>query len=279
MTIEAKYQNDIENLIKRIHDNGGDYWASEDGRLFVGNPFSTITCSLILYELGVDMSNPSLKGAVDLIIGAWRKDGRFKLAPTGTLQPCYTILPARLLCRLGYASDMRMAKTFEHLLETQYTDGGWRCNKFSFGRGPETEYSNPWPTLEALDAFRYTQYLNSDERLDKAVEFLLSHWEIRKPIGPCHYGMGSLFMRTEFPFLRYNIFYYLYVLSFYTKAKNDPRFLSALRFLQSKLINDEIIVENTNPKLKRYSFCEIGKPSILATNRYIELIENLYNVN
>lgn len=270
-----KYQNDIENLINKRHVNGGDYWARDDGNLYVGNPFSTITCSLILYELGVDMSNPVLEGAANLVIGAWRKDGRFKLGPNGSLYPCYTVTPARLLCRLGYASDTRLTKTFEYLLESQYSDGGWRCNKFPFGRGPETEYSNPGPTLQALDAFRYTQYLNSDERLDNAVEFLLRHWEIRKPIGPCHYGIGSLFKKIEFPFLQYNIFYYLYVLSFYNKAKKDPRFLSALNFFQSKLVNDEIIVERANPKLKGYSFCEINKPNTLATNRYIELKENL----
>ncbi len=275
MTNVENYQNDIENLIKKRHVNGGDYWASEDGRLNVGNPFSTITCSLILYELGVDMSNPVLEGAANLVIGACRKDGRFKLGPNGSLYPCYTVTPARLLCRLGYVGDTRLTKTFEYLLENQYGDGGWRCNKFPFGRGPETEYSNPGPTLQALDAFRYTQYLNSDVRLDNAVEFLLRHWEIRKPIGPCHYGIGSLFKKIEFPFLQYNIFYYLYVLSFYNKAKKDPRFLSALNFLQSKLINDEIIVERANPKLKAYSFCEINKPNTLATNRYIELMDNL----
>jgi len=61
-------------------------------------------------------------------------------------------------------------------LEIQHSDGGWRCNKFSFGSGPETEYSNPSPTLAALDAIRFTGFHNKEKSLENAVEFLLEHW-------------------------------------------------------------------------------------------------------
>jgi len=57
----------------------------------------------------------------------------------GAIYPCHTAYAAYLLCSMGYASDIRIQATFRHLLDTQSTDGGWRCNKFSFGRGPETE--------------------------------------------------------------------------------------------------------------------------------------------
>jgi hypothetical protein len=90
-----------------------------------------------------------MKGAAELVLAAWRRDGRYHLGPSGTSQPCHTSLAAHLLCRLGYAQDERLEKTFQHLLETQYADGGWRCNKFFFGRGPETEFSNPGATLGA----------------------------------------------------------------------------------------------------------------------------------
>ncbi len=117
----------------------------------------------------------------------------------------------------------------------QYADGGWRCNKFSFGRGPETESSNPFPTLIALNAFRFSDYLN--RALDRAVDFLLEHWVIKKPIGPCHYGIGSLFMQVGFPFDNYNLFQYVHVLSFYDRAKKDERFSEALKALKAKLVD------------------------------------------
>ena len=176
---------------------------------------------------------------------------------------------------MGYSGDKRLEITFRYFLASQYSDGGWRCNKFSFGRGPETDYSNPYPTLIALDAFRYSNYLNAEPALDRAVDFLLEHWTIRKPIGPCHYGIGSLFMQVEYPFRNYNLFQYVYVLSFYERAKNDKRFLEALSTLKAKTRNEQIVVERVVPKLAKLQFCKKGTSSILATKRYREILQNM----
>lgn len=275
MVIAKQYQSDVEAILAKRYDNGSDLWATADGRLSVGSPFSSLQCALILSEIGMDHSEPVLKETAELIISSWREDGRFRLAPRGAIYPCHTATITRILCRLGYANDSRLKQTFDHLLEIQHNDGGWRCKKFSFGRGPETEFSNPGTTLEALDAFRFTHFLNQDERLDKAVEFLLDHWVTRKPIGPCHYGIGTLFMKVEYPFFRYNIYFYIYVLSFYKRAKKDQRFLEALQVLESKLVNGKIVVENPNRKLAGFFFCKKEEPSELATERYLEILKNL----
>jgi hypothetical protein len=275
MAIEKKYQPDVDAILSKRHDNGADYWATPDKRLMKGSVFSTLESALLLLELGMPPSDPCLRDTADLIFSTWREDGRFKLSPDGGIYPCHTIGAANVLCHLGYSKDARLQKTFEHLFDIQYSDGGWRCNKFSFGRGPETEFSNPGPTLAALDAFRFTGLANASDALDKAVEFLLSHWMIRKPLGPCHYGIGTLFMQIAFPFFSYNLFFYLYVLSFYDKAKKDGRFLEALNALESKLSNGMVVVERPNQKLASLSFCKKGEPSELATLRYHEILKNL----
>lgn len=198
------------------------------------------------------------------------------MAPSGTLYPCYTAAAARVLCRFGYARDRRLERTFAHLLETQHDDGGWRCGKFPYGRGPETESSNPGVTLPVLDAFRFTKHLNGNPRLDRAVESLLDHWVVRRPIGPCHFGIGTLFMQVEYPFLRYNLFYYVYILSFYDRAKGDHRYLEARRLLRSKLDSrGRMVVERPNRRFVDLSFCAAGRPSELATARYREIVKNL----
>lgn len=275
MVVPKQYLSDVEAILTKRHDNGGDLWATADGRLGVGSPFSTLNCALMLSDLGMEPSSPVLKKIGALIMDSWREDGRFRLAPKGAIYPCHTATTTRILCRLGYASDSRLKRTFDHLLEIQYSDGGWRCKKFSFGKGPETEFSNPGPTLEVLDAFRFTSFLNQDKRLDKAVEFLLNHWVTRKPLGPCHFGIGTLFMKVEYSFFRYNLFFYVYVLSFYNRAKKDQRFLEGLRVLESKLTNGKIVVENPNRKLVGFSFCKKEEPSDLATERYHEILKNL----
>lgn len=275
MTVPRRFQPDVEAILARRHENGGDLWATSDGRLGVGSPFSTLECALMLTELGMDPSESVLKKTGELVLRSWREDGRFRLAPKSAIYPCHTAGAAAILCRLGYASDVRLKKTFDHLLEIRHTDGGWRCNTYKFGRGPETNFSNPGPTLVALDAFRFTDLLNHDVRLDRAVKFLLDHWATRKPLGPCHYGIGALFMKVEYPFLRYNLFYYVYVLSFYNVAKRDRGFQDALRALESKRVDGKIVVENPNRKLAGFLFCKKGEPSELATRRYREILRNL----
>ncbi len=275
MAVDKQYLTDVEAILSHRYDNGADVWATADKRLFKGAPFSTLESVLFLLELGMEPTEPILKEAAELFFSTWQEDGRFKVYPKGGIYPCHTASAADLLCRMGYASDARLQKTFRHLLDIQYTDGGWRCNKFSFGRGPETEYSNPFPTLTALNAFRFSEWLNKEPALDRAVEFLLEHWKIRKPIGPCHYGMGTLFMQVEYPFRNYNLFVYIYVLSFYNRAKEDMRFQEALKALQSKMADGQIVVERVVPKLAELSFCKKGEPSTLATRRYHEILENL----
>ncbi|MEE8171096.1 MAG: prenyltransferase, partial [Phycisphaerae bacterium] len=109
---------------------------------------------------------------------------------------------------------------------------------------------------------------------DKAVRFLLDHWKTRRPLGPCEFGIGTLFMQIEYPFLRYNLFFYVYVLSFYKAARKNAAFQRALHTLESKLANDRIVVENPNRKLAQFAFCKKGQPSRLATQRYREIQEN-----
>jgi hypothetical protein len=271
-----KNMPDIEAVLARRHDNGGDYWASSDGRLSVGDPFSTLSSLLILHELGLKHTHEAVRGALQLILERWRDDGRYRLSPSGTLYPCDTAGTARVLCRFGYAADHRLQGTFAHLLETQHGDGGWRCKKFPFGRGPETEFSNPGVTLFALDAFRFTEHLNKNAKLDNAVKSLLEHWDVKRPTGPCHFGIGTLFMQVEYPFLRYNLFNYVYVLSFFDRAKRDPRYLQALRALQAKLDESgRVVVERPHRKLADLSLCSKGRSSALATVRYREILDNL----
>ena len=219
--VSKKYAADLDQVLATRHDNGADYWATPDGRIGVGGPFSTLESLLILSELGVPKSHEAVKGAGKLVLDACGQDGRVRVAPRVSIYPCHTAIASAALCRNGYARDKRVKTMLEHLLSNRFEDGGWRCNKFSGGRGPETDYSNPGVTLFGLDAFRCAGINEGDRDLDRAVETLLDHWTVRVPTGPCHFGIGTLFMQVEYPFLRYNLFYYTYVLSFYPKARKD----------------------------------------------------------
>ena len=275
MEIKERYAADIAAILARQGDNDGALWATADRRLLKGAPFSTLECVEYLLELGLSPADPPMPAAAQLILSTWRPDGRFRVYPQGAIYPCQTIWAALTLCRLGCAGDERLQATFRQLLADRWADGGWRCNKFSYGRGPETEASNPHPTLLALDLFRYAPGSAQENTLDDAVELLLAHWVTRKPLGPCHYGIGSLFMQVEYPFRNYNLFYYVYVLSFYEKARRDERFMQAFEALRAKIRRGQMVVERVVPKLAKMEFCKKGEPSELATRRYREILQNL----
>ena len=76
-------------------------------------------------------------------------------------------------------------------------------------------------------------------------------------------------------FSSYNLFFYVYVLSFYEAARNDVRFQEALAVLESKLDGGMVVVERPNPKPASFHFCKKGAPSQLATARYHEILRNI----
>jgi hypothetical protein len=273
MSVAPHHQADVEAILATRGDNGADFWATPDGRLSKGGPFSTLEAPALLLELGVDPSQEALRGSAALLLNGWREDGRFRLSPAGAIYPCQTINVARVLSLLGYAEDDRLRHTFAHLLGTLHDDGGWRCRKFSFGRGPETEFSNPGPTLTALDALRLAGL--ADSVPGGAVALLLDHWDSRAPLGPCHFGIGTLFLQVGYPFAGYNLFSYLHVLSHFDQARRDPRFLRALAVLESKLVDGRIVVERVHRRLAGLDFCRKGRPTELGTARYAEILANL----
>lgn len=275
MGYDDQLVHDFNQILATRHDNGADFWATPDGRLGIEKPISTLTALLVMSDLQVSRQHEALCGASELVLNACQKDGRVRIAPKGAIYPCQTALAAAALCRNGYAADPRVQSMLNHLLANRYEDGGWRCNKFSFGRGPETEYSNPGVTLAALDVFRCAG-MNHTPELDSAVETLLTHWTVRVPTGPCHYGIGSLFMQTEYPFLRYNLFYYVYVLSFYQKACADARFIEAFKALSKKLdAQGLLIIERPHRKLGNLQISRKGEASAAATERYHEIVANM----
>ena len=166
------------------------------------------------------------------------------------------------------------------MLDTQCDDGGWRCTTVKLGKSPLTDASNPGTTLYVLDSFRYRNNSVAEiDKLNKGVDFLLQHWEIRQPIGPCSFGIGSTFMKVEYPFLRYNLFYYVYVLSFYETARHDKRFHEAYKKLKDKTKNDKLIPENPHKAWIEFDFAKKGQISEIGTQRFKEINENIKNAS
>lgn len=271
----------IEEIINRQTDNGGLFWSRIDGDIHAPFGFSTIDTLSVLGEIGYSLNNNStIIEAVDFIFSYQTPEGSFKYSPKSSKLPCLTARILAGLGRLGLRDDLRVQKSYNWLLDTQWNDGGWRCATVKLGKSPLTDASNPGTTLYVLDAFRFRNNSNDDlDKLNKGVDFLLQHWEVKQPVGPCNFGIGSSFMKVEYPFLRYNLFYYVYVLSFYDNAKVDKRFLEAFNQLKDKTKNEKLIPENPHKAWQMFDFAKKGQVSEIGTKRWIEINKNINNAS
>ncbi len=267
----------ITKILQRQNDNGGPFWSREDGNIHAPLGYSTIDTLSVLGELGYSMNDHvQIARAVDFLFAYQSPEGCFKYAPSSSKLPCLTAHIVTGLGKLGLINDLRTEKSYRWMLDIQCNDGGWRCQTVKLGKSPLTDASNPGTTLYVLDAFRFRNNSASDlKRLNKGVDFLLQHWDIRQPIGPCKFGIGTTFMKIEYPFLRYNLFYYVYVLSFYKTAKKDKRFLEAYHTLREKIINDQLIPENPHKAWAEFDFAKKGQVSEIGTKRWLEIKSNI----
>jgi hypothetical protein len=270
-------KTDIEAIFDRQNDNGGLFWSRADGNIYAPNGSSTLDTLLVLGEMGLTINdNQIIADAIDFVLAYQTPDGSFKYSPVSSKLPCITARIIAALCGVGMAGDIRIENGFRWLKSIQWNDGGWRCATVKLGKSPLTDASNPGTTLYVLDAFRFRKNSSNDiKQLNKGVDFLLQHWDVRQPIGPCQFGIGSTFLQIEYPFFRYNIFYYVYVLSFYNAAKKDKRFLEAYTFLGNKIKNGKVVPENPHRAWRKFDFAKKGQVSDIATSRWMEVKMNL----
>ncbi|MFA5332770.1 MAG: prenyltransferase/squalene oxidase repeat-containing protein [Methanoregula sp.] len=268
-------KNEIKEIISLSETNGGAFWSRHDGDIHAPNGFSTIDVLNTLGEIGIHASDSEMVSkAIDFLFTCYDGKGNFKYSHKSAALPCITARILTALGKVGYQNDPRIENCYEFFLESQQKDGGWRCATVKRGLAPETDASNPGTTLYVLDAFRFRKNPESDQiQLDKAVSFLLRHWETRLPLGPCRFGIGSRFLSIEYPFLRYNLFYYVYVLSKYGKALKDRRYQEALLILRKKAVDDKIFPETPHKSWNKFSFAQKNQYSEKATRRFLEIME------
>ena len=89
MSVEQKYISDVETILSHRHDNGADYWTTNDYKLLKGAPYTTLECILYLLELGVPSDDEVMKNVAALIFSNWKEDGRVKISPTGGIYPFF----------------------------------------------------------------------------------------------------------------------------------------------------------------------------------------------
>jgi hypothetical protein len=109
----------------------------------------TVWRLLLLSLLGTQPEESIRKGCDYLLSHGSLSEGGFSYngLPSGYL-PCYTANALFLLCRFGYANDVRVQAAISYLVHTQLDEGGWLCSKPT-----RKTHSCLWGTAKVLRAF------------------------------------------------------------------------------------------------------------------------------
>ena len=102
-----------------------------------------------LVELGVPPGTPTAMRLCDVVVDHWARPARVDGLPTAGPRPRLHASQegnaVAVACRLGLHADARVRRQVELLLQAQWPDGGWNCD-----RHPEARVSSVHETLPAL---------------------------------------------------------------------------------------------------------------------------------
>jgi hypothetical protein len=192
-----------------------------------------------LVELGVPAGEPRCLAAAETVL-AWLTGKSHRAAVTainGLVRRCGSQEGNALAvcCRLGLAEDPRVRLLAESLVEWQWPDGGWNCDKKATGYRSSFNESLPpmWGLHEywlatgetdARDAARRTAELFLEHRLFRA---LATGEPIRESFVTLHYP----------PYWHYDVLQALVVLARMGLAR-DPRARDGIELVESRRLPD-----------------------------------------
>ena len=229
----------------------------------------------ILADLGVPPQDESLRPLMEKtyawLLGAERAQSLRLIA--GRMRRCGSMEgnAAWFSMRLGLA-DVRTEELVNRLLEWQWPDGGWNCDK-----RPEADTSSFMETLIPLRALGLFAAVSGDPKVKTAAEraaevFLTRQLFLRLRDGQV---MDKHFIRLFHPpYWHYNILFALKVMA-EAGFIADPRCAPALDLLESKRLADggfpaeETYSRTTRPSQSGYSLVDWGGTSRVKLNPFV----------
>jgi hypothetical protein len=188
-----------------------------------------------LVEIAPDDAVPAARRAAEDVL-AWlanpwspRKfpviDGRVRRCASQEGRALYAC------CRIGMADDPRLRMIAHSLVQTQWPDGGWNCDRH---RGcTHSSFNETWAPTMGLAAYaRDTGHADARAAADRAAEFLLQHsvYQSHRTGAPAH----PAFTRLRWPpYWHYDALVGLVTLH-RSVGLDDPRTSPALALVESK---------------------------------------------
>lgn len=192
-----------------------------------------------LVELGVPAGEPRCLAAAETVL-AWLTGKSHRAGVKridGLVRRCASQEGNALAvcCRLGLADDPRVRLLAESLVEWQWPDGGWNCDRRASGR--RSSFHESLPPMWGLHEYWVASGEEAARKAaSRAAELFLEHRLFRaggtgKPIHPSFVAMHYP------PFWHYDVLQALLVLSRMGRA-HDPRSRDAVELLEQRRLPD-----------------------------------------
>ena len=228
-------------------------------------------------DLGLNISDPSVKKIVDKVVKHQSQQGPFQLStniPThfggsGNDEWAWALCDAPVivssLIQMGMRDDPRVQTAIEYL-NGLVRDYGWPCTvspELGKFRGPgRKDDPCPYATLVMLQVLAHIPELRESKSAKTGAETLLSLWDKSKEQHPYMFFMGTDFRKLKAPLFWYDILHVLDVLSHFDWARKDKRFKQMVKVVESKADNDgRYIPESVWTAWKDWDFSQKKIPS------------------
>jgi hypothetical protein len=192
-----------------------------------------------LVELGVPAGDPCCLAAAETVLAWLTGDGHRRGIPTidGLVRRCASQEGNALAvcCRLGLADDPRVRLLAESLIEWQWPDGGWNCDRNASGY--RSSFHESLPPMWGLHEYAVaTGDQAAREASRRTAELFLEHRLFRRLSdgAPIHPSFVTL---HHPPFWHYDALQALVVLERMGLA-GDPRTADGLELLQDRRLGD-----------------------------------------
>ncbi len=192
-----------------------------------------------LVELGISADEPRARAAADQVLGWLTGNSHRRRVQriNGLTRRCASQEGNALAvcCRLGLADDPRVEYLAASLLEWQWPDGGWNCDKAE-GARHSSFYESLAPLWGLIEYHRVTDDADCGKAVKRTAEFFLKHQLFRSDrTGEV---INPEWLQLHYPlYWHYDILQALTILSRW-EPLTDPRVLEALETLEEKRLAD-----------------------------------------
>jgi len=248
----------IIKIIHRLRDNQLGIPALKYGKVHYTETGKAYWDLFFLADIGLTIHDLGLEREAAQVLSLQAQDGSFTIPPN--VRDNYFCMSAILLssiARMGYCDDPRLKKYIRVILNSQNFDGGWHCYNGDFEMsGIE---SCPMDNLNILMLLGQYENYRNNPILNRAVDSLLEHWQIRDRRHG--FGVGRRFMSLEYPAVKYGILRVLDVLSLFPYAVEKRGFKSMLDSIKQKASGGKYFAEATNGSYSEFDFGKKEEPS------------------